>query len=529
MEAIVAVLAFAGALLAAIASGALIGRMRSERSGWAGAWGAAAAALCVALAVVAVGHLIGFGPITFRIYQIGGALIAPVWLAIGVVQLLARTTPPKFLTWLWGGAFTFVALVIMVVDPVNNAAKFGTGLPIAAQHWNQPPAYLLIVGHATVVLILVGGLVLSMLRWRNGDEYDADNMHAMLVLAPIGIALVGVVRFQVPGLAAAGLFTVMAAAIWYVVLRPLAPYEDEEDELGPEPESGGWERDRRVAAGRSDPPMPSPVAPHGAPHHGPHPPPDRPPYPAEMPVGAEPGPPGRRRSGLGDLVAEYRAGDREVDYAARMQPRPDDTFGGPATGYIMNQPYDRPNGSPAVSGPIGMPRHGDGGPETGVHARLESTGAHARVESTGAHARVEGGRRARPTPPADQQAGRGPGTGTMYTGGRPAASIYGLLTVFTLLDGAGEAFDKLAEETVEEVRRKEPDSLIFACHAVKQAPLQRIVYELYRDEVAYQEHQRQPHVERFVTERQSLVLATNVIELTVNAAKSAPLPTAYPL
>jgi quinol monooxygenase YgiN len=110
-------------------------------------------------------------------------------------------------------------------------------------------------------------------------------------------------------------------------------------------------------------------------------------------------------------------------------------------------------------------------------------------------------------------------------GGKPSPNIYGLLTVFTIMDGAGEAFDRLAEATVEAVRRSEPDTLVYACHAVKSAPLQRIVYELYRDEVAYRDHQRQPHVERFVNERQSMVLATNVIELNVNAAKVVPLPT----
>jgi quinol monooxygenase YgiN len=110
---------------------------------------------------------------------------------------------------------------------------------------------------------------------------------------------------------------------------------------------------------------------------------------------------------------------------------------------------------------------------------------------------------------------------------RPSARIYGLLTVFTLIDGAGEAFDRLAEETVEEVRRSEPDTLIFICHAVKSAPLQRIVYEIYRDEVAYTDHQRQPHMERFARERVAHVLAANVIELDLNAAKVVPLPTAY--
>jgi quinol monooxygenase YgiN len=95
------------------------------------------------------------------------------------------------------------------------------------------------------------------------------------------------------------------------------------------------------------------------------------------------------------------------------------------------------------------------------------------------------------------------------------------------MDGSGEAFDRLAAETTEAVKRSEPDTLIFVCHAVKSAPLQRIVYELYRDEVAYHEHQRQPHMERFASQRVAHVLAANVIELNVNSAKVAPLPTAF--
>jgi quinol monooxygenase YgiN len=118
-------------------------------------------------------------------------------------------------------------------------------------------------------------------------------------------------------------------------------------------------------------------------------------------------------------------------------------------------------------------------------------------------------------PPAPQQ-----------TSGKPSPNIYGMLTVFTLMDGSGAAFDQLADATVEAVRRGEPDTLIYACHAVKSAPLQRIVYELYRDEVAYRDHQRQPHIERFINERQAMVLATNIIELNVNAAKVVPLPMA---
>ena len=51
------------------------------------------------------------------------------------------------------------------------------------------------------------------------------------------------------------------------------------------------------------------------------------------------------------------------------------------------------------------------------------------------------------------------------------------------------------------------------------APLQRILYEVYRDRAAYDEHQRQPYVTDFEADRRPLVLATNVIELGVRQAK----------
>jgi len=59
---------------------------------------------------------------------------------------------------------------------------------------------------------------------------------------------------------------------------------------------------------------------------------------------------------------------------------------------------------------------------------------------------------------------------------------------------------------------------------VPNAPLQRIFYEIYRDRAAFDRHERQPYTQRFVAERRSCVLATNVIELRLKYAKVAPLP-----
>ncbi|MFP3967043.1 antibiotic biosynthesis monooxygenase, partial [Actinomadura fulvescens] len=100
----------------------------------------------------------------------------------------------------------------------------------------------------------------------------------------------------------------------------------------------------------------------------------------------------------------------------------------------------------------------------------------------------------------------------------------GQITVYTLLDGREEAFDRLAEDFVRAARTAEPDTLIFACHEVVNAPTQRIFYQLFRDEPAFASHRQQPHLQRFLAESRTHVLATNVIELKLGAANLAPLP-----
>src|SRR5690606_12769720 len=148
---------------------------------------------------------------------------------------------------------------------------------------------------------------------------------------------------------------------------------------------------------------------------------------------------------LGDLVAEYRA-TGETDYAARMAP-PDrgpstgeTGYGarmpdpGPSTGYVMNGPQADPASQLPPEGPatgaidpgadVFTPRVPVTGPQPAVRPAAQST---------------------TPTP-----------------GGRLSPNFYGMLTGFTLRDGMGPAFDRLAEQTVEAVRRGEPDTLVYA-------------------------------------------------------------------
>ncbi len=85
-------------------------------------------------------------------------------------------------------------------------------------------------------------------------------------------------------------------------------------------------------------------------------------------------------------------------------------------------------------------------------------------------------------------------------------------------------FDRLTRHVVREVRASEPDTLVFIVHAVPSAPMQRILYEVYRDRAAYEEHKRQPYLAQFEIDRRPYVLATNVIELGLQQAKVSPLP-----
>ena len=122
--------------------------------------------------------------------------------------------------------------------------------------------------------------------------------------------------------------------------------------------------------------------------------------------------------------------------------------------------------------------------------------------------------------------------GPRYGTGRPAdhanrsaagtSRPYGRLCIFTLLDGKAEEFDWLAERAAEGVRAAEPDTLVYIIHVVPESPMQRIIYEIYRDRAAIESHDQQPHIQHFVAGRRHCVLAANVFDLKLKYAKVTP-------
>jgi quinol monooxygenase YgiN len=432
---------FAGVVVAAVATGMLAGRCARRPTIALIAWTAATLALTAALAAESTGFARGFGPVTFRAVQLFALLLAPLWLAWGLAELLWPSEAARFGARLVCGALTVVGTVILATDPLT-AQPFGKSWPPADQHYQPPSHYALDAAQAVAVVIAVTAVGLAAARARNHRR----RRDALAGAALIGLAVLITVgqRFSLPATSLYPLFGLAAAAlVWFGATRL-------ESRAGPG-------RDR--AAGRDRP--------AGRDH-----------------AAGQDGRPGRGRR------------DERTDRGPE-----------PAGAEFALNGYQGPdNGRPRPSADRGDPGRW---PDP---ARRPAPPPAARPGPQPAGARAEFGAHAQPagSPAA------------------PPARPYGRILIFTLLDDRVAEFDRLAEQSAEEVRIREPDTLVYVIHLVPNAPMQRIFYEIYRDRAAFDAHERQPYMQRFVAERRSCVLATNVIELRLKYAKVAPLANPQP-
>jgi quinol monooxygenase YgiN len=87
---------------------------------------------------------------------------------------------------------------------------------------------------------------------------------------------------------------------------------------------------------------------------------------------------------------------------------------------------------------------------------------------------------------------------------------------FTCKDEASAAaYDELVAATVAAIRANEPGTLIYAAHRVDGEPLQRIFYELYTDQAAFEAHEAAPHTRRYLAAREEFLVRTEVDRLTL--------------
>jgi quinol monooxygenase YgiN len=531
--------ALAGTVLAAVGTGLTIRLcLRNPRADMV-AWVIALAGLTVGLAAQAAGYRRGFVPTTFRATQLGAALVAPVALAWGMVELAAKSLVARFAGRLCLAGLFVVAAVILATD-VLSAQGFTHQWPAPRDHFQYVSLSLLALVAAAVVLIVSAALIATGLRSRHHPAWRG----AFVVVALAGVAALATQGLLVKlpaNVAYPGLTAVAAVAAWLAASRAA-----------------------RVNVGQLRASAPGAPRPAGEPGYG----------------GA-------------DSLDLYRDGYRHFDDSAAFAAYVNSGYeaGGPAQSGSRGAGYGGPAGQSHPEAPVlpatqvhpgtrvhpgsrahpevrGAPgSYGDtGGLQTGGYPGPggfppeDADGFHADpVEPvTGAFdplfrpnaSSVPGLAAGRPgsdaailnpaspalTPGQDiefatgmQLAAIDPVIEAATAGAVDTDRLYGRIAIYTLLDAGAEEFDRLAEQVVDQVRTGEPGTLAYVVHGVPSAPLQRILYQLYIDRAAYDWHQERPYVADFEVRRRPLVLATNVIELGVRQAKvSAVTPRRVP-
>jgi quinol monooxygenase YgiN len=522
-----------GAVVAAIGLVMLLVRITRTPRGDLIAWAVALLGLLVCLAAQAVGHLAGFTGLTFRAMETGGQVIAPMALIMGLSEAVARSLPGRFAGRLLIPAFTIIPLAVFGTDPLSGTA-FTKAWPAPATYYQLIPNKLLEFGLAPVTsIVAVVTVAIAIRRSRREFAWRA-------ALIPVIAAGVAVLVLALPGLAPAlrdhlglklplaSLFAVLcliaAGLTWYASIGtasvPIDALRDASLRSGDD--RGRYARAPRQRTARDE------AGPQAA---------DDDPY--EHLYGSS----GARRAGPdGDAHAGYAPGPGEPRGYGRG-PYEDDYsrtgFGRDGdSGIYDNAAYDSAiydsgsqDGADAqwrgVDQTGDMEAYREGGP--GALAR--DAPARDRAPDSGYAGPRTGDVAAAPGPlsaAVSPSAAAGPApAGPAPAGPADAArreELFGQIAIYTLIEDQTENFDRLTERVVSQVRSGEPSTLVYIVHAVPSAPLQRILYEVYRDRAAYEQHLRQPYVSQFEADRRPHVLATNVIELGLQHAKVSPFP-----
>ena len=503
-----------GAILAAVGGGVVLARCFRQPRGDLVAWAIALLGLLVSLGSQVLGHLTGFDAAMFRGMELGGQVIAPLALILGLAEVAARSAPVRFCARLYIPALAIVAVVILSLDQLAQTS-FTKAWPNPSLFYQVPPNYVLMfaIGPLTtlVTLIAVGTVVA-----RSGQPGWNAVLPAALMGGAAAIALAYPCLAQLVTyltgihLPVASEFAVLCAAA--ALLAWLAADRVARVRLSALHGSGSAETSRW---GDFDGPEAEDEF-------------------RQSPAGSEYAEGARGLYRDGGLYRPEQPGgydwqddrqDRRDGWRSRDQADDehwDDYPALDATGDFAPGDFAVADSAPR-SFAAGDFATGDFA--TGDFAPGDSRAGDRDPDYLAADWRPDGRRR-------DERAGGpdgfpgAPGRAALDSAamGSGAAQLFGQIAIYTLIEDRVEEFDLLTERVVDQVRSREPDTLVFIVHAVPSAPMQRILYEVYRDRTAYQRHTEQPYVKQFEADRRPFVLATNIIELGLQQAKVSPFP-----
>jgi quinol monooxygenase YgiN/type IV secretory pathway VirB2 component (pilin) len=536
------IIAGGGAVAAAVGSGVLLARtFRGPRIDLA-ACSVALIGLLISLGAQALGYLDGFDSAMFRAMELGAQVIAPLALVLALSEVAGRSLAVRFCARVYIPAVAIVAFVVLSLDQLASTA-FTKAWPDPAVFYETPPRWVLMfaIGPITaliaVVAIVTVGRRVDKRGWDAVLPAQVAGGGAALLLAYPALAMLANYK-GVTDLPGQHSFTVLCAAatvaIWFAGVhfgRIRIALLQGRGAAGAAVGSGaGWEGGDQQWESEGGRVRDDGIGPPGRGRDDLIGPPAR--GTGRVPDGARwddargqpevdqtgdidqymPGGPYRRADAAGGQ-ADYGWQTRDDRYAGRDRPGPEHDYpeeGVVATGDLDlgagGTDWDRPAAEVAAQGyqeELAGGRHrGDWQDDAGQPDRGQLD--HSRLS------RGDTGDRA--------------GFGGDLGADRSRADLFGQIAIYTLLEDRVHEFDQLTERVVEKVRASESDTLVFIVHAVPSAPMQRILYEVYRDRDAYERHRQQPYVLKFEADRRPYVLATNVIELGLQQAKVSPFP-----
>ena len=101
--------------------------------------------------------------------------------------------------------------------------------------------------------------------------------------------------------------------------------------------------------------------------------------------------------------------------------------------------------------------------------------------------------------------------------------MFALSVRHDLLPESVSDFDRLVEQTLASIRAHEPDTLVYVVGAPKDDPLARVFLEIYRDETAFEQHNSQPYVRRFLAAREPMLRSIHV-DFLPDCSGQVPVP-----
>jgi quinol monooxygenase YgiN len=447
--------------VAAVITGILVGRFANLPRLDQAAWMFAAIGLTIALGAQALGYHQGFNAAAFRAIQVGARLIAPVALVWGLAELTGKSFGARFAARLALAALTAIAGAILVADPLSGV-PFTAAWPAADAHYQFIPHLVLLALSAAIAVPALAALIVAAVRARHQPAWR--DVFPAVAAAAVAALLTEGLQAKLPVKSGYAAICLIAAVLtWYA-----------------------GQRSRRVQLATL-----------------------------------------RNRAAAGDDTGWGEAYGDDAGYG-RYRP---DTGGFGRVGDTDFGGLYRPD-----TGGFGRPDTGGfGRPDTGNFEEVGSdTGYGFYRTDTNLRPVVNGGpdrSHSEPVPGIIETGDILPVSFDVFTPAardpdaqaEETARLYGQIAIYTLIDGQADEFDRLAQGVVEKVKALEPDTLAYIVHGVPSAPMQRILYEVYRDEAAFEEHGRQPYIQDFEEERKPYILATNVIELGVRQAKLSPL------